>query len=535
MKVFTPEQMRAFDKSASEKYQIPSIVLMENAALRVVEWLEAKCAPLSEKRITILCGKGNNGGDGFAIARQLLNCGARVQVLAEEIKRGGDAKINAQIWQNCGETVSDPAQLKLDFRRGDIVIDALLGTGFHGEVRGDWLERAFDVLLSARSQDAKIIAIDVPSGLNAATGEAAGMCVDADVTISFAAPKRGFFVRDGLAKCGEIWIGDIGSAPAQMQESNTNCALITRDWARAHRPQRSEDAHKGDAGRALIIGGSRGMSGAVALASRAALHSGVGLCLAAVPDAILDTFAASILEATSTPLPCDRDGALLPEALATLRDKWEPMQVVALGPGVGRSDKTQELIHQIVRECPQPLIIDADALHALPKIATEVKARKAPTILTPHPGEMGTLMNISAHEVNEKRYEIAAQCAEKYGAIVVLKGARSIVALPKIALSECENKSSLWVNLTGNAGMATGGSGDALTGTIAGILAQLKDAETATIFSVYLHGLAGDIAAHTRGNGLTAGNIVDSLPPALLELERESSPTMINYRLHLLA
>ena len=530
MKIFTPEQMRAFDQEASAKYQIASIVLMENAALRVVEWLEAKFAPLEEKRITILCGKGNNGGDGFAIARQLLNSGARAQVLAEEIKRSGDAKINTQIWQNCGEIVSDPSQLKLDFRRGDIVLDALLGTGFHGEVRGDWLERAFDVLLLARSQGAKIIAVDVPSGLNAETGQSAGSCVGADVTISFAAPKRGFFVRDGLAKCGEIWIGDIGSAPVQMQETQTDCSVITREWAHSNRPQRPEDAHKGDAGRALIIGGSRGMSGAVALASLAALHSGVGLCLAAVPDAISDTFAASVLEATSTPLPCDRDGALLPEALATLRDKWGEMQVVALGPGVGRSEKTQELIHQLVRECPQPLIIDADALHALPKIADEVKARQAPTILTPHPGEMGVLMDSSAREVNEKRYEIAAQCAELYGAIVVLKGARSIVALPPDS-----ERTPLWVNLTGNAGMATGGSGDALTGTIAGILAQLKDAETATILSVYLHGLAGDIAARTRGNGLTAGDIVGNLPMALLELESENSAMMINSRLRLLA
>ena len=531
MKIFTPEQMRAFDKEASAKYQIPSIVLMENAALRVVEFLEAKFAPLSEKHIVILCGKGNNGGDGFAIARHLLATQSALQVLAlaaDELE--GDAKINADILRAYGVNLLESSGELSPFDYPDIVLDALLGTGFHGEIRGDELKHACKYLQRARRNGAKIIAIDVPSGLNAETGAAADECANAHATISFAAPKRGFFVRDGLAKCGEIWIGDIGSAPAQMAETQTDCALITREWAHAHRPQRPEDAHKGDAGRALIIGGSRGMSGAVALASRAALHSGVGLCLAAVPDAILETFAASVLEATSTPLPCDRDGALLPEALATLRDKWDAMQVVALGPGVGRSEKTQELIHQIVRECPQPLIIDADALHALPTIAEEVKARTAPTILTPHPGEMGTLMNMSAREVNQQRYEIAAQCAELYGAIVVLKGARSIVAAPPGA-----EETSLWVNLTGNAGMATGGSGDALTGTIAGIVAQLKEPETATIFSVYLHGLAGDIASRTRGNGLTAGDIVENLSAALLELDSKNSAKMINPRLRLLA
>ena len=528
MKIFTPKQMRAFDQSASEHYQIPSLVLMENAALRVVEWLEANCAPLQEKRITILCGKGNNGGDGFAIARQLLGTNAALQVLALNADAlAGDAKINADILRACGVNLLESTGELSPFTYPHIILDALLGTGFQGEIRGDELKRACKYLQDARRAGAQIIAIDVPSGLNAATGEAAEECATADVTIAFAAPKRGFFVRDGLAKCGEIWIGDIGSAPAQMHETQTGCAAITHSWAHENRPQRSEDAHKGDAGRALIIGGSRGMSGAVALAARAALHSGVGLCMAAVPDAILNTFAASVLEATSTPLPCDENGALVPEALEKLREKWDEMQVVALGPGVGRSDQTQELIHQIVRECPHTLIIDADALHALPSIANDVKARTAATILTPHPGEMGILMNLSAREVNEKRYEIAAQCAEKYGAVVVLKGACSIVATP-------EHETPLWVNLTGNAGMATGGSGDALTGTIAGIVAQLKDAATATILSVYLHGLAGDIAARTRGNGLAAGDIVASLPSALLELEDKESAA-INHRLRLLS
>ena len=240
------------------------------------------------------------------------------------------------------------------------------------------------------------------------------------------------------------------------------------------------------------------------------MATGAGLVAAAVPEKVLPIFAASVLEAVAHPLPNDESGHITSHAAPDVAALSDGVQVVALGPGLGRTDEAFEFARRIVRDCPVPLIIDADALHALPTIADEVKARAAPTILTPHPGEMGVLMDSNAKTVNDARFETVAACAQKYGATVVLKGARSLV---------CDSAGEIWVNLTGNAGMATGGAGDVLTGTIAGLLAQLKDADNATKLGVYLHGLAGDLAARTRGNGLVAGDIAAHLPAALLEID----------------
>jgi NAD(P)H-hydrate epimerase len=536
MKVFTAAQMRAFDRAASEEYHIPSIVLMENAALRVVEFLEMKFAPLKNKRIVILCGKGNNGGDGFAIARHLLNTGCNLRVLlaCAEIELKGDAQTNYLALKQSVETEYPYSEIVeavegmgfdemlppcgTENYQTDILLDALLGTGFHGEVNGSILRAA---LYFFQQAEAVKIAIDIPSACNADTGEADTLAVCADYTITFAAPKRGLLLRNGLEKSGEVWIGSIGTTPSQMQQTETGCACITHEFAQSLLPFRSPDAHKGTAGRVIVIGGSYGMSGAPTLASRAVLRAGAGLCITCLPDKVLSTFAAGFLEATSHPLPCDEKGRLIPEAADALPDIWKGAQVVAIGPGISRSTETLEFVRRVVRECPLPLVIDADALYALRAIAEEVHRREAPTILTPHPGEMGELMQMAVKEVNETRFETATACAQKYNAIVVLKGARSIVAEPNGCTS---------VNLTGNPGMATGGSGDVLTGTIAGLLAQLNDAQSATLLGVYLHGLAADLVYTSKGNGLIAGDIAEALPHALVELQKSIEPP-VNARL----
>ncbi|HEX9996972.1 MAG TPA: NAD(P)H-hydrate dehydratase [Abditibacterium sp.] len=533
MKVFTAQQMRDFDKKAVEEYGIPTIVLMENAALRVVEFLEAKFSPLREKKIVILCGKGNNGGDGLAIARHLvsLHCEPTVFLMCSGDELKGDALLNYRAFQKgCGFSapyslshfievnsehypkndqglMSDRGLMRHCFD-ADILIDALAGTSFKGEVRDERLRYALGMLNTYVSGQTKI-SVDLLSGINADNGIGLERKTFADFTVTFAAPKRGLFLRDGVQHSGEIWVGDIGATYGQTRQTYTDVYILNLEGAQSVIPQRQTDAHKGDAGRALIIGGSFGMSGAVALAAKAALNSGCGLCIAAIPEKILPIFAASILEATSHPLPCDESGKLLEIAADSLPELWKGVQVVALGPGIGRSDETQKLVSRIVRECPIPLVIDADALHALPAIAEEVKNREAETILTPHPGEMGVLMGISASEVHESRFETVEACENKYGAIVVLKGARTLVATLD---------GQIFVNLTGNSGMATGGSGDVLTGTIAGLLAQLKDAEDATKLGVYLHGFAGDLAFEEKGNGLVAGDIAANLGRALVEI-----------------
>jgi NAD(P)H-hydrate epimerase len=535
MKVFTAAQMRAFDKAATEEYKIPSIVLMENAALRVVEFLEMKFAPLCEKRIVVLCGKGNNGGDGFAIARHLLVGECKVWVaplcLPNEIK--GDAKTNFEIISGSITTTQDTEILdfipEIDLEevfpatgfsdnRFDIIIDCILGTGFRGDLSKPELRNA---LYFVNTDSGKKVSVDIPSALNSDSGEAAPQAAQADYTVTFAAPKRGMFVRDGIEKCGEIWVGDIGTPPSLMEEIQTGCECITREIAQNLLPRRTKEAHKGNAGRVVLIGGSVGMSGAPTMAAKAVLKSGAGLCIAALPEKILPTFASAFPEATSHPLPCSAAGVLQESAADELSELWKNADVVAIGPGLGRDGSTLDFVRRAVRECPQPLVVDADALYALREIEDDLQKRKAPTILTPHPGEMGELMEMKTSEVNENRIETALACAQKFDAIVVLKGARSIVALPD---------GNTHINLTGNSGMATGGAGDVLTGTIAGLLAQTKNAANATLLGVYAHGLAGDFAFEASGNGLIAGDIADHLPRALLEIAKPIEPP-INSRL----
>lgn len=527
MKVFTAAQMRAFDQAATQEYKIPSIVLMENAALRVVEFLEMKFAPLEEKSIAILCGKGNNGGDGFAIARHLENTGSHVVIVLacsrDEIQE--DALTNFRIFEHSytrledskiwrvveadTETIDDSSDNLSGY---DIVIDALLGTGFHGALKNEVYISALRELNFGRYDWTPVVSVDIPSALNADTGEDAFDGYNAHYTVTFAAPKRGMFVRDGIEKCGEIWVGEIGTPPSLMEETQTGCECITREIAQSLLPHRRQIVHKGNAGRVVLIGGSFGMSGAPTLAAKAVLKSGAGLCIAALPEKIISTFASAFPEATSHPLPCSASGVLQENAADELPEIWKNADAVAIGPGLGRDGSTLDFVRRVVRECPQPLIIDADALYALRAIERDLKERKAPTILTPHPGEMGELMEMKIPDVNENRLETAIACAKKFNAIVVLKGARSVVALPE--------DGSTHINLTGNSGMATGGAGDVLTGTIAGLLAQIEDAKTATLLGVYIHGLAGDFAFEASGNGLIAGDIADHLPRVLLEFEK---------------
>lgn len=546
MKVFTPDQMRAFDREAVEKYHIPSIVLMENAALRVVEFCEAKFAPIAGKRVLVACGKGNNGGDGFAIARHLSASGCLV-TLVLACKKGelsGDALVSFQAMSRFVDVISAAST----WPEVDIVIDALLGTGFKGDVRRGPVKTALEKMDDLYRGLHKVVSVDVPSGLNAETGEASEDGVHASYTVTFVGPKCGFFVRDGLTRRGETWVGRIGTDTMQMFAAEAKCETVSLARDRVpnflpglptHLLQREPDAHKGTAGRVLIIGGCRGMSGAVALSSRAALATGAGLCLAMVPDAILDTVAASVLEATTTPLPCDADGALVEAAFDDIATKWGNVQCVAVGPGVGRSVETLNLVRRIVRECPAPLVVDADALYALPMIAKDVKARKAPTILTPHPGEMAQLLGTDTKSVQNDRYGAVQTSAKKYGATVVLKGAYSLI---------CDGGRIL-INTSGNPGMATGGSGDVLTGIIAamcaGIRSYLADpgrsqsvnqamdesVMPAAQLGVYVHGLAGDIAFKTKGNGLTAGDIVSRLGDAVKQLDDYVQPDEINPRL----
>lgn len=517
MKIFTAEQMRAFDKAASEQFHIPSIVLMENAALRVVEFLEQQFAPLSNKKILVLCGKGNNGGDGFAIARHLQGSAQVTVFMAStpgDLK--GDALINFKILRAGGAAIAHAGTRSGDLRWDafDIVVDALLGTGFSGEIRGEELKHTLEM---ASLAPAPVVAVDIPSGLNADTGEAAEEALKADYTVTLAAPKRGLFLGHGLDLCGEIWVGGIGTPERLMESTETGISVFNRQAAQesATKLKRPLDAHKGDAGRVLILGGSFGMSGAPTMSAQAALRAGAGLVTAALPQRIVPIFAASQNEAMSRSLLDDAQGRLVEASFEDVPRLWENMDVVALGPGLSRGSGTLDFARRVIEKCPAPLIVDADALYALRPIVKQTKERPAPTILTPHPGEMGELMQMEIKALQQSRLETATACAEKFNAYVVLKGARSVIATPQ---------GELFVNLTGNPGMATGGSGDVLTGLIAGLLAQLKETQSATLLGVYAHSLAGDLVYQSKGNGLLAGDISHELPRALMELQKPLAP-----------
>jgi NAD(P)H-hydrate epimerase len=548
--------MRAYDQAAIES-GIPSMVLMEHAALRVVEFLEYKFSPLKEKRIAIFCGKGNNGGDGLACARLLHQAGAEVDVwLAyppEEFK--GDAKIQYEILKEINSKTPVDTFFKtpvipiyvvseeegfnatMGIKRYNIVLDALLGTGFHGELHPPYMSYGIEF---GWALGAKCVAIDLPTGINSDDGNAADLCVQVQYTVTLGGLKKGMLTSQASELCGEIWIGGIGADSVLEPLTDTGLQTIDARFVEEHLEHwtdRSVNSDKRAAGKVLLCGGSLGMSGAPVMAATAALKSGAGLTIAALPKQIIPIFAGALAESTSLPLPDDDEGRLTPDALPLLEKWWDENKgVMALGPGISRSDAAQELVRNIALKCPLPLIIDADALHALAPIADDLKTRKAPLILTPHGGEMAALLEISPKDLPQDRVETAQRCAEKYNAIVVYKGHYSIVAAPQAYSSEGEFDAdihkSTFINLTGNPGMASGGSGDVLTGIVAGMLAQdqAENPFLTVLMSVYLHGLAGDVAFEKHGNGLLAGDIAAAFPEAM---RRAASPDLheINSRL----
>jgi NAD(P)H-hydrate epimerase len=544
MNIYTAAQMRAYDQVAIEA-GMPSMVLMEHAALRVVEFLEYQFAPLKDKRIAIFCGKGNNGGDGLACARLLHQAGADVDVWLvfppEEFK--GDAKAQYEIIKeinsknpvdSISKEPSIPVQVfskekalgaKIWIKRYNIVLDALLGTGFHGEPRGDSLLHGLQMIEITSASGASCVAIDIPSGLNSDDGVAVERHGSAQYTITFGGVKKGMLTPQASALCGEIWIGGIGADNVLDPRENTGLQTIDARFVEEHLEHwtnRSVNSDKRAAGKVLLCGGSLGMSGAPILSATAALRSGAGLTIAALPKQIIPIFASALAESTSLPLPDDEKGRLTLEALPLLEKWWNENQgVMALGPGISRSDEAQKLVRNIALKCPLPLIIDADALHALSPIVDDFKNRKTPLILTPHGGEMAALLEISPKDLPQDRVETAQRCAEKYNAIVVYKGHYSVVAAPQVDSVEGELDKDIYkstfINLTGNPGMASGGSGDILTGIVAGMLAQdqAENPFLSVLMSVYLHGLAGDLAFEKHGNGLLAGDIADAFPEAM--------------------
>lgn len=512
MRIVRRDEMRLIDERATKEFAIPSLVLMENAGRGTAETVEEYFETVG---LSVLCisGKGNNGGDGFVVARYLANAGAAVDILllgkVEELK--GDALTNARIAQAMKipiDEVTDEDSLAGWIDEIDscqVVVDAVLGTGFKGRPEG-LAARAIELINASKTF---VVSIDVPSGI-----EADGMLTDpelavkADATVTMAYLKPCHLLYPTRLYCGEIWVADIGIPNALLDKEGT-LRLMTREDAAVLLPQRAPWGNKATFGKVLVLAGSRGMSGAARLAAMAAARAGAGLVYLGFPETMAEVFDASLLETVKHPLPDTGDGHLAENAFEEILPLADQVKVLALGPGLGTHPESVKLVKRLFKEWKKPLIIDADGLNALATEPEVLQGKKPPLILTPHPGELARLVNGDAGEIDRKRLDTAEELARKWGAVLVLKGAPTVTACP----------SEVWINSTGNSGLASGGTGDVLTGIIAGLVAQGMPLAPAARLGVWLHGEAADIAVEDIGeHSLVAGDLIDRLPQAMLSL-----------------
>jgi NAD(P)H-hydrate epimerase len=497
MRLVGAAEMRAIDRAAVEGLGVRSLQLMTRAGGAVVE----AAAPLASAsgRFVVVTGGGNNGGDGWVAARLLRDAGreARVVALVAPEDLSGDAGAVAARAVDAGVpwALFHP-DAPLGAGPGDVVIDALLGTGLARPAEGAFAQ-AIELVAAARAAGAKVVAVDVPSGLSADTGRPLGPCVVADVTVTFAFQKRGLLLHPGPAHAGAVRVADIGIPAAAAAQVPVACTVLEELEARALVPPRPPDSHKGDAGRLLVVAGSPGKTGAAHLALLGALRGGAGLVTLAARPEVLGPALAGLPEAMSAALP--GEGPLGLADLPALLAAAEGADALVAGPGIPRGDETGPLLLALLERLGIPAVLDADALNALGAEPAGLAALPAPVVLTPHPGEMARLCGLSTEAVQAERIGLAAARARAWGAVVVLKGARTVVADPEGPPA---------VVPTGNAGLATGGTGDVLAGLCGALLAGGIPAPAAARAAAWVHGAAGDFAARTYGQrGLLAGDL----------------------------
>ena len=528
MKVVTAAEMRQIDQDTIEGIGIPGIVLMETAGSAIVRAIERHYPTC--QRIGIFAGKGNNGGDGIVIARQLAHVGrdVRLFLVSPPDSFTGEAQLNLQIAKNLGlriEEILTGIAFESDTSRDsntflnhiagcELLVDAILGTGLRGDVR----DPIATVINAINRLPIPILSVDLPSGLDADTGHPLGTCVRADRTVTIGLPKRGLLMHPGAELAGKLEVVDIGFpeqvVDAQDIKVNWTSATQAVQWM----PPRPLSSHKGNYGRVLVVAGSIGMTGAAALASEAALRAGAGLVTLATPRHLNPILEGLLPEVMTLPLPETDAGSLAASATSAILEFAEKTKsILAIGPGLSQHPETVSFVHQLIRENQERgldlrMVIDADGLNALAQARETISLLDSEAVLTPHPGEMARLTNTAVSILKKDRIGTAQQFASKYGVTLVFKGAPTVTSDPN---------GNLWVNSTGNPGMATGGMGDVLTGIIAGLMAQGIPSESAAALGVYIHGLAGDIAAERLGmHGLTASDVLKAVPQAISSLIR---------------
>lgn len=512
--------MRALDARAIRELGIPGPRLMEAAGTGAARLIARRYGPLRGRRIVILCGKGNNGGDGFVVARRLRAVGARLDVflLGRLGEVRGDAADALRRYPGRVKEITAPAGLDAVGRAvgaAHVVVDALLGTGVDGMARGlsaaaiECLNRVTGVGADApvdRPPRPPVVALDLPSGLSADHGIPTGPTVRATLTATFAGLKRALLLEPAAAWAGEVVVVPIG-LPEGEAERDASTFLMEDADARGALARRPTDAHKGQYGHLLVVAGSRGKTGAAALAARAALRSGAGLVTVATPASQQPIIATLGLEHMTHALPETAAGALAKAAVGPIRELMATMDAVALGPGLSLHPEAQALARALVADLPRPMVVDADALSALAGHLDILAGAPGPRVLTPHPGEMARMRGVTVAEIQSDRIEGTRAFAVKHRVWLVLKGARSVVAAPD---------GRVWINPSGNPGMAKGGSGDVLTGMAGAFLARGLTPAAALQAAVYFHGLAGDLGRVQHGEeGLLASDIVEAIPRAL--------------------
>lgn len=518
MKILTATEMREVDRLTTERHGVPSLTLMENAGKSVAGFIRQQFRKLRRRAIVVLCGKGNNGGDGFVVARHLLEMGAKpaVYLLGDPGEVRGDAAANLKRWQEASRafyiirSAGEWQAAKSAVASADIIIDALLGTGARGPVEGLLREAIEDVNRHSSAQT--VVSVDIPSGLQADTGEFEGAAVTANFTITFTAPKVGFFQGTAYTQVGQLLVRDIGSPSELVEEVGKGRLrwLEPRDLTQFAIP-RDPTGHKGDYGHALIVAGSVGKSGAAVLASWAALRAGAGLVTVATPEPVLPIIASHTPEIMTEPLPATETGSISLRSFENERfdNLMKGKRALAIGPGLSTHNETQQFVRTIVGKRPaMPIILDADGLNAFDGRANELKGSNGMMALTPHPGEMARLLGVTTADIQSRRLQVAQKAAADWDAFVILKGHQTIVAAPN---------GQAWINSTGNPGLGTGGTGDVLTGMLAGLTAQFGAEEwwRTLGFGVYLHGLAGDLAYADVGQApLMASDLIRAIPDA---------------------
>jgi len=512
MKVLTAAQMQSIDRRAIDRYGIPSIVLMENAAIAVVEAI-FEHFPECE-RAAIFCGGGSNGGDGFAIARHLENRGVvpTVLIAGDRAKIKGDAATNLAVCERLNIPIYDVRDSDsldaalLHAGDADVVVDALFGTGLDRQP-----ERIYAETIRAMNElTLPIVAVDLPSGANASSDQPFDPCIRAAVTVTFAAPKICHLFEPAALQCGEVMVADISIPEAAVDEENVTLAITTPADVRPHIAPRLAATHKGTYGHIAIVAGSLGRSGAAVMCARGAIRTGAGL-VTVVTDVDAATLVnAGSIESMTFPLVA-LERKVVPRVVEMLGGK----SAVLVGPGLRDNDESYEFVRELVAQIELPLIVDASGLNAFAGRATEINPQSRPRVITPHPGELARLLGSTTKEINANRIDAAREAARTGNCVVVLKGHQTLIAAPDGHVS---------VNPTGNPGMATGGMGDVLAGMVAALLGRGIDPFDAAVTAVYLHGYAGDLLLEEMGDtGMAAMDLAERIPIAVLKLRNPTS------------